>query len=252
MNETSLPDAARGNSTRAFKARLRQISAATLSPVARGLYAVGIRPDHVTVLGLLLSVVAGAAFWLGEFRAGALWALASGLCDMLDGQLARVRGTASRFGAFLDSTLDRAADAAMLLGLAVFYAGFPVPFRLQVWREVGFGDALFHHELYVGKLPPAGGLAEPLYGIALLAMLGLLGSLLVSYTRARAEGLGLDCSVGWFERPERLVLLMVAAMFGVGPVMPWALLILTILSFITAMQRVVHVYLQTRGSGNDS
>lgn len=229
MSEAPMTEARSPAPGRALKSRMREVSAAVLGPVARGLYALGVRPDHVTVLGLVLSVVAGVAFWFGEFRWGAFWAAASGLCDMLDGQLARVRGTPSRFGAFLDSTLDRAADGAILLGLAAFYAGVPA-------RP---GEP--------GMLAP-----DPAFGVAGLALLGLLGSLLVSYTRARAEGLGLDCNVGWFERPERVVLLIVAALFGVGPVMPWALVVLTILSFVTVAQRVTHVYRQTRGTGNDA
>lgn len=244
MSETPLPGAPSHGSLRSFKDWLRQISTTVLGPIARGLYAIGIRPDHITVLGLLLSVVAGALFMFGQFRYGALIAVLSGLCDMMDGQLAKVRGTASRFGAFLDSTLDRLADGAILLGLAAFY--------------MGFRDLMFHPEgMTTESLARATGLAAgvapgPAPVVGILALLGLLGSLLVSYTRARAEGLGLDCNVGWFERPERLVLLIVAALFGVGPVMPWALLILTILSFVTAAQRVGHVYMQTRGSGNDS
>jgi CDP-diacylglycerol--glycerol-3-phosphate 3-phosphatidyltransferase len=251
MSETPLPEAGSPGSLRGFKARLRQISSVTLTPMARGLYAAGVRPDHITVLGLLFSVAAGLAFWYGAFQAGAVIALASGLCDMLDGQLARVRGTASRFGAFLDSTLDRAADGAILLGIAAYYAGFPPPVPPGLLEPGAAWEWLFHRELSTYMLPPAGGLADPLYAVAGLAMLGLLGSLLVSYTRARAEGLGLDCSVGWFERPERLVLLIAAALFGAGPVMPWALLILMILSFATAAQRVAYVYRQTRGSGRD-
>ena len=74
---------------------------------------------------------------------------------------------------------------------------------------------------------------------------------MVSYTRARAEGLGLDCRVGWFERPERMVLLIVAGLFGIGPVMPWALLILTVMAFVTVAQRMSHVHKNTRGAGLD-
>jgi phosphatidylglycerophosphate synthase len=88
--------------------------------------------------------------------------------------------------------------------------------------------------------------------VALTAVVALVGSFMVSYTRARAEGLGLDCKVGWFERPERLALVIVAGLFGVGPVMPGALLVLAILSFATATQRVVHVWKNTRAAGRDS
>ena len=87
--------------------------------------------------------------------------------------------------------------------------------------------------------------------VALIAVLALVGSFLVSYTRARAEGLGIPCSVGWFERPERLVLLIAAGAFGVGRVMPAALLLLTLLSFATAAQRVAHVWKATRSAAPD-
>jgi phosphatidylglycerophosphate synthase len=83
----------------------------------------------------------------------------------------------------------------------------------------------------------------------LTAVAALVGSFLVSYTRARAEGLGLECKVGWFERPERLVLVVVAAAFGVGPVMMAALLLLTLLSWWTAVQRLLHVWRATRAVG---
>jgi CDP-diacylglycerol--glycerol-3-phosphate 3-phosphatidyltransferase len=219
------------------KDRLRGVSRAVFGPVAERLYAAGIRPDHVTWLGFALSVAAGLAFFEGLFRLGALVAIASGFCDILDGQLARVRGTASRFGAFLDSTLDRLADAALLLGIAGFYVSNLVQLSFDPVRVV--------EDLSRGLEPRTWAL------VALLAVLALIGSLMVSYTRARAEGLGLECKVGWFERPERLVLLIVAGLFGIGPVMPWALLILTLMSFITTAQRMSHVYKNTRGAGMD-
>jgi CDP-diacylglycerol--glycerol-3-phosphate 3-phosphatidyltransferase len=87
--------------------------------------------------------------------------------------------------------------------------------------------------------------------IAVLAMLALVGSFMVSYTRARAEGLGLDCKVGWFERPERMVLLILAGYAGLGPVLPAALLVLVVFSFATAIQRMAHVWKRTRGTSGD-
>jgi CDP-diacylglycerol--glycerol-3-phosphate 3-phosphatidyltransferase len=220
-----------------MKDRLRQFAHAIFGPPARWLYALGIRPDHVTWLGFGLSVAAGLAFFEGLFRVGALVALLSGLCDILDGQLARVRGTTSRFGAFLDSTLDRFADAFLLIGIAGFYIANLVQLTTDPLRVM--------EELERGLEPRTWAL------VALLAVLALVGSLMVSYTRARAEGLGLDCKVGWFERPERMVLLIVAGLFGIGPVMPWALLILTVMAFVTVAQRMSHVHKNTRGAGLD-
>jgi len=85
----------------------------------------------------------------------------------------------------------------------------------------------------------------------MVAVLALVGSFMVSYTRARAEGLGLECRVGWFERPERLVLLIIAGLFKIFWIMSAALLLLAVLSFWTAIQRVRHVWRITRGPGQD-
>jgi CDP-diacylglycerol--glycerol-3-phosphate 3-phosphatidyltransferase len=88
--------------------------------------------------------------------------------------------------------------------------------------------------------------------VSLTGIMALIGSFLVSYTRARAEGLGLDCRVGWFERPQRMVLLIVAGLFGVGPWMSGALMVMVALSFITVGQRMAHVWKLTRGAGMDA
>ena len=97
------------------------------------------------------------------------------------------------------------------------------------------------------------GLAPYHWGIiSLLALLALAGSFMVSYTRARAEGLGVDCKVGWFERPERMIVLIIAGFIGLGPAMPGALLLLVVFSFATAFQRMAHVWKQTRAAGRDA
>src|SRR4029079_7603900 len=88
--------------------------------------------------------------------------------------------------------------------------------------------------------------------IALLALLALVGSFMVSYTRARAEGLGVHCTGGWFERPERMILLILAGFLGLGPVMPAALLLLVVFLFATAFQRMGHVWKKTRTAGRDA
>ena len=134
----------------------------------------------------------------------------------------------STFGAFLDSTLDRFAEGIVLMGLAGFYLFHLVELvhdPRRVFEDLGRG------------LEPS-----TWARVSLLAMLAMIGSFLVSYTRARAEGLGIECRVGWFERPERLLLIMIAGAFGVGRVMSGALLVLAVLSFTTAGQRVVHVW----------
>ena len=232
-HESAAPQGSAENAPpRSFKERLKHAVHAALSPLTGLLVRVGLRPDHLTVGGLLMSLFAGLAFFEGNFRLGALLVALGGACDILDGEMARRGGRESKFGAFLDSTLDRLAEAAVLIGIAEFYVGHLVALVVD--------PAIAVQEISRGLEPPVW------ERVGLLAVLALVGSFMVSYTRARAEGLGLECKVGWFERPERMVLVIVAAAFGVGPVMPAALIVLAVLSFVTAFQRTVHVWRITR------
>ncbi len=172
-------------------------------PLVAALDRVQLRPITVTLAGLAL---AGGAGWLiaaGRLRAGALCLILSALCDMMDGQLARRQGSVSPVGAFLDSCIDRLAEGAVFAGLAVY-------------------------------LIPAGATWVA------FAVLGLVASTMVSYARARAEGLGLDGKVGLLERPERLAVLIVALFWG-GSGLRILLVILTVLAFWTFWTRVRHV-----------
>jgi CDP-diacylglycerol---glycerol-3-phosphate 3-phosphatidyltransferase len=221
-----------------YKDRAKSMAHGVLDPVVSGMAAIGLRPNHLTVFGFVLSLGAGYAFALGRFRTGATIAIAAGLFDILDGQLARRTATITRFGAFFDSTLDRMADAALTLGFALYYV-------LQL------ADMAENPQRVLANLQHG---LEPItfVMIALLAMLATAGSFMVSYTRARAEGLGLDCRVGWFERPERIVLIILMGFAGIGPAIPAGLLILAGLSFATAFQRMAHVWKLTRAAGSDS
>jgi len=221
-----------------LKRRLTRLAHVALGPVAGALSGVGIRADHLSVLGLTLSLAASISFFEGWFRRAALLLLLAGLCDLLDGLLARRSGVRSRFGAFLDSTLDRLGEGLVLAGLAGFYISNLV--------ELSLDPLLVAQQVSRGLEP------RTWAAVALTAVMALVGSFMVSYTRARAEGLGVACRVGWFERPERLLLLVAAGLFGVGPAMPAALILLATLSFATAAQRVVHVWKNTRGAGRDS
>jgi CDP-diacylglycerol--glycerol-3-phosphate 3-phosphatidyltransferase len=221
----------------ALKERLKRAAHALLDPVVAALGGLGIRADHLTWLGLLLSLASGFAFFDGHFRLAALLLLASGVCDILDGQLARRAGGFSRFGAFLDSSLDRLSEAAVLLGIMGFY--------LRNLHALVFQQTLVLEQL-AKRLEPVTWAV-----MAFTSALALVASFLVSYTRARAEGLGLDCRVGWFERPERIVLLIAAGLLKVFWAMSAALLLLTALSFWTAYQRARHVWRHTRGAGLD-
>ena len=193
-----------------MRSEIKQKSRRLLDPLARFLANVGVRPDTLTWIGLIGSAAAGALLAFGQFRAAALALLVGALCDMLDGGVARVSGSMTRYGAFLDSTVDRAAEMLLFAGLLVHFV------RTD-------GSSLY----------------------PLLTFLAAGTSFLVSYTRARSEGLGVPCSVGWMERPERLVLLLIAVTFGVGPVRV-ALWILFVLTLWTTVQRMLHVRRETR------
>ncbi|MBI2158202.1 MAG: transglycosylase SLT domain-containing protein [Candidatus Rokubacteria bacterium] len=168
-------------------------------PVGRALFRLRLRPNHLTILGLGVSFLAAAAFIAGHLRsAGVLLALA-GLCDFFDGSLARASGQVTAFGAFLDSVIDRYSDLVVLLAIVVLFA----------------------------RMPHARG--------AVVAMAGLIGSMMVSYTKARAESIGVQCTVGMMERPERMICLIAGALLGL---LEPALWILAILSNLTALQRI--------------
>jgi CDP-diacylglycerol--glycerol-3-phosphate 3-phosphatidyltransferase len=191
---------------------LKARAKAALDPVARLLANLGVAPDHLTWTGLVASLLAGVLAAVGWIRISALVLLVAAFCDMLDGSVARVSGTATRFGAFLDSTVDRISESVYFAGLLVFFT----------------------------RVEPS-----LLYG--LLAFFAMTVSFLVSYTRARSEGLGIPCSVGWMERPERLTLLLVAAL--VGPLgIKVALWLLVPLAAWTSVQRIRHVREETRFS----
>jgi CDP-diacylglycerol--glycerol-3-phosphate 3-phosphatidyltransferase len=219
------------------KEQLKRLAHATLDPVVTALARTGASPDQITVLGTMLALAAGLAFFQGRFRLASGLLLLSGLCDILDGQLARRLGRRSRFGAFFDSTLDRLAEAAVLAGIMGFYL------RNLVALVFRSSEALA--QMAVGLDPVTWAV------MAFTALLALVASYMVSYTRARAEGLGLECKVGWFERPERLTLLIVAGLIKVFWAMSAALLLLAVLSVWTATQRVRHVWMLTRGAGRD-
>jgi phosphatidylglycerophosphate synthase len=220
-----------------LKERAKHIAHGVLAPVVRGLAGLGIKADHLTWLGLALGVAAGVAFFDGQSQLAAGLLALGGVCDILDGELARRSGVTSRFGAFLDSTLDRLSEAAVLVGIAGFGVRNLETLAIEPERVV--------REIQSG-LDPVSWVV-----LVLLALLSLVGSFMVSYTRARAEGLGLECRVGWFERPERLVLLILAGAIHRFWALAGALLLLTVFSIATAVQRMVHVWKNTRGAGRD-
>lgn len=183
-----------------------------VGPLARAFIRAGIRPNVITSIGTLIVVGAGVAFGCGSIRLGGVLLLASGVFDILDGQVARQGGMMTTFGAFYDSTLDRVGEAAVFAGLAIYFERGGVPESRQT---LALGVSL-----------------------AALAM-----SMLVSYARARAEGLGIECTVGIAARAERILLLGIAALFfgPNGMLLFWIVAILALAATVTVVQRVVYV-----------
>jgi len=188
-----------------------------MEPIADWLVRCRVHPNTITILGTIFMVAGGVLYGTGHIMTGG-WLLGiTALTDVLDGMVARRSGKSSVFGAFLDSSLDRVADGAVLGGLAVFYALNPL-----------------HHSV----------------PMVVVCLAGIIGAFMTSYTRARAEALGLDAKVGMLQRPERVVMLSVPqAFFGLtlnGWVLAIIINILTITAWITVVQRIMYVYDNTR------
>jgi len=168
----------------------------------------GISPNALTVFGFVTTLAVAWVLSTGRFFLGGFLVLLTGSLDFLDGALARYTGRSTVFGAFLDSTLDRFSDAALFLGLLAYYAS----------------QGSYHQILLVGA--------------------ALMGSLVTSYARARAEGLGLKDEVGLFTRTERIILLAIGLIANQMLVILW---IIAVLSNFTALHRIFHVWRQTGG-----
>jgi CDP-diacylglycerol---glycerol-3-phosphate 3-phosphatidyltransferase len=184
-----------------------------LEPIAAFLVRRRVSPNVITTCGTICSIIGGAIYASGHISTGGWFLSVTALFDVLDGTVARRTGRSTAFGAFYDSTLDRVADGAVLAGLTVFYA-----------------TSAKH-----GSVP-----------MVIVCLAGMLGGFLVSYTRARAEALGVNAKVGVMQRPERVVLLSVPqAFFGLaldGWVLGAIIVSLTVSSWATAIQRVHAVY----------
>jgi CDP-diacylglycerol--glycerol-3-phosphate 3-phosphatidyltransferase len=173
-----------------------------LYPLVRLLSALRVGPDTLTVLGWALALCSAVLFGLGYVRVAGIVMLLAGLFDALDGAVARESNRMSAFGAFLDSTLDRLSEAAVFVGIVFFYAAAGRPFG------------------------------------SLLASVAMTFSLLTSYARARAEGLGIECQVGLLERAGRVLILSVFSMAGL---LTAGLYLVAAGALITTAQRILHV-----------
>ena len=204
----------------AFRTSLQQEARRTAERVVAPLARLGVTPNGLTAFGLLLNGAAAALLAVGATVPGAVMVLFAGSFDMLDGALARVTNRKTAFGAFFDSTIDRYSEAVVFLGLQI---------------------------AFVREAIASGGDWLSWAGVILCYVVAV-NSLLVSYTRARAEGLvpRVDAEVGWLQRPERIVVL------GVGLLLPYpallaVLVVLAVFTLITVVQRVLHVRRETAG-----
>lgn len=186
----------------------RALSNYVETPVALLMGRMGLTPNLVTIIGLLIAVAAAYLIAVGQWWAGGLVALFAGIFDMFDGALARNTGRASNFGALLDSTIDRVSEAVVLVGVLAYY----------LTSDNDWG--------------------------AMLVYAALVGSIMVSYMRARSEGLGIECKVGVMQRPERVALtglgLIVAHWIPI--VMLIVLGVIAALTTVTAIHRLVHTW----------
>ena len=189
---------------RAIQANARKV----LDPVVNVLVAFHVSPLLVSLFGLAFSVWGGIVVARGWLLMGGVFLLLAGLCDVLDGDVARRLGKASRFGAFIDSMLDRMSEFVYFGGILMYV----------VRRPSGF-------EVY-----------EPV-----VIVLALMGSVLTSYARARAEGVGIECKVGVMERPERIALMAIGLMAGYRFLMA-VMILLAATSLYTVFQRIRHVH----------
>src|ERR1700740_3764841 len=178
-----------------------------LDRIVGAIAATGINPNLLTFLGLVVNFGAAASFAVGNFRTGAIIIFIAGFLDMLDGQVARRQKRVTAFGAFYDSTLDRYSDMALYMGLLVYYA---VNGRTS----------------YV-----------------VLSAVATAGSVMVSYSRARAESLIPLCKVGFMERPERMVLLILGGLFNrMAP----ALWVIAEVAALTVIHRILFTWHETK------
>lgn len=194
-----------------------------IAPVGDFLVRKNVSPNTITTFGTTCTLASGVLFATGHIRTAGWFLGITAVFDVLDGTVARRTGRSTRFGAFYDSTLDRVADGALLGGLTVFFARNDVHNALPYWT------------------------GTPMVGVLLL---GIIGTFLTSYTRARAEALGIPLKdVGILQRPERITLLSAPQAFFGLTLNGWVLIaicvLLSVTAWVTAVQRILHVYRAT-------
>jgi CDP-diacylglycerol--glycerol-3-phosphate 3-phosphatidyltransferase len=193
-----------------------QVSQRILDGLVHQLARLNPNPNLLSVIGLGINIFAAVLYGLGRFFSAGLVMIFANIFDMLDGRVARLTGRVTKFGAFLDSSLDRLSDMVVFLGIIIFYSR----------------DTEYHSTLY-----------------AALTGAALIGSVMVSYTSARAESLIPKCDVGFLRRPERVVLLILGSL---GNKMPATIWLLFVLSYWTFAHRLYHTWRLTREASGDA
>lgn len=195
-----------------------------IDAIVRWLAYGGVHPNILTAIGVTINVGCGVLFGVGEFFWAGIVLIVANLFDMLDGNVARLTGNVTRFGGFLDSSLDRVSDMVCFVGIMIFYAS----------------NTPQHSILNV-----------------FLAGVGLIGSVMVSYTTARAENVGIKSNVGFMQRPERIVLFIIGALSThwdstnfLANRMPQVLWVLAIGSMWTFIHRMFHTWKELRAMEN--
>ena len=205
-----------------FQDATRKLTSFITQPIAKVLAGIGITANTLTIIGLLFGIAAGIFIALGRLKLAGILILVGGSFDMFDGAVARASNKNTPFGALLDSVVDRYSEGIIFLGLAIYFA-------------------------------MEGSMKDRVYGL-IPTCLGLISAFLVSYVRARAEGLQLDCKVGLMQRPERVLLLALGVLFQSFSIVNISILIvalwiLVILSHITVLQRVAFALRKLQGIG---
>lgn len=192
--------------------KIRGLWDTAMRPVGRALARTPLSPNAITIMGVGIQLGVAVLILQGRLVAAGLITIVAAFFDTFDGALAKAKGRVSKFGAFLDSTTDRVADALCFGPIAWLYGVDPdIPAHDEPW-------------------------------VAAVALVAMVASFMVSYVKARAEALGFECKVGIAERAERLILVMVALVFNT--ILPTIMVILAIASIITVGQRIAHVYKQ--------
>ena len=191
--------------------KVGQGSQIILRAIVKILATLHVKPNHLTFLGFVVSIWAAFVFAKGHFVAGGFVLILAGLFDMVDGMVARTANIVTPFGGFFDSVMDRYSDLIIYLGLIIHYG------------------------------------QQDRFTYVVLVSVAMMGSVLISYTRARAECLIPSCKVGFLERPERLVLLIIGSFYSMEPVL-W---VIAVLSNWTVIHRILHTRSQMRKSASD-